>query len=194
MIDSGVHVEPLRGGVLAGDDDVDVMAAAQAVVHDGEQAIGIGRKIDAHDLRLLVDDVVNEAGVLVGEAVVVLAPDVGGEEIIERGDLAPPGEAGGHLQPLGVLVEHRVNDMNKCFVAIEQAVAPGEEVAFEPAFALMLAEHFHDAAFGGEELVGRGGGGLPLPLGHLEDGLQTIGERSRRGRRCGNCVAPDLIW
>ena len=56
--------------------DVDVVPAAQAMIHDRQQAVGVGRQVDAHDLGLLVDDVVDEAGVLVREAVVVLPPDV----------------------------------------------------------------------------------------------------------------------
>ena len=92
MLDSRLQVQPLRRRVLARDDDVDVVAAAQAVVHHREQAIGVRRQIDAHDLGLFINDMVNEAGVLVGKAVVILPPDMGGEEIIERGDLPPPGQ------------------------------------------------------------------------------------------------------
>ena len=80
-------------GLLAGDDDVDVVAAAQAVVGDRQQRVGVGRQVDADDLGLLVDDVVDEAGVLVGEAVVVLPPDVRGQQVVERGDRPPPGDA-----------------------------------------------------------------------------------------------------
>ena len=94
MLDGGVHGQPLRRGVFAGNDDVDVMAAAQAVVHDGQQAVGVGRQIDADDFGLLVDHVVDEAGVLVGEAVVVLAPDMRGEQVVQRSDLPPPRQAG----------------------------------------------------------------------------------------------------
>ena len=79
--------------MLAGDDDVDVVAAAQAVVHHRQQAVRIGRQVDPHDLGLLVDDVVDEARVLVREAVVVLAPDVRGQQVVQRGDLAPPRQA-----------------------------------------------------------------------------------------------------
>ena len=62
-------------GLLAGHDDVDVVAAAQAVVRDREHRVGVRRQVDADDLGLLVDHVVDEARVLMGEAVVVLAPD-----------------------------------------------------------------------------------------------------------------------
>ena len=41
-----------------------------------EQRVGVGRQVDADHLGLLVDHVVDEAGILVAEAVVVLPPDV----------------------------------------------------------------------------------------------------------------------
>ncbi len=90
VLDGGVHRQPLRRRMLAGDHDVDVVTAAQAVVHHRQQAVRIRRQIDAHDLGLLVDHVVDEAGILVREAVVVLPPDVRGEQVVQRGDLAPP--------------------------------------------------------------------------------------------------------
>ena len=95
------------------------MPAAQAVIHDRKQAVGVGRKIDPDDAGFLVDDVIEETGILMREAVVVLLPDMRGEQVIERGDVPPPWQLGGDLQPLGVLVEHRVDDMNECLVAVE---------------------------------------------------------------------------
>ena len=150
-----VHRQPLRRRVLAGDDDVDVVPAPQAVVHHREQGVGVGRQVDADDLGLLVDHVVDEAGVLVGEAVVVLPPDVRGQQDVQRGDRPPPGDVPRDLQPLGVLVEHRVDDVDERLVAVEEAVAAGQQVALEPALALVLAEHLHDAPVGGEVVVGR---------------------------------------
>ena len=52
---------------------------------------------------------VQEAGVLMGEAVVVLLPYVGGQNIVQGGDVVPPGQLAAHLQPLGVLGEHATN-------------------------------------------------------------------------------------
>ena len=72
----GVHVQPLRGRVLAGHHHVHVMAAPQAMVHHREQAVGIGRQVDAHDGSLLVHHVVYKARVLVGEAVMILPPNM----------------------------------------------------------------------------------------------------------------------
>ena len=74
--DRVVHRQVVQRRLLAGDDHVDVVAAAQAVVGDRQERVRVGRQVDADDLRLLVHDVVDEAGVLVREAVVVLAPDV----------------------------------------------------------------------------------------------------------------------
>ena len=83
MLDRGVHREPLRRGMFSRDDDVDVMAAAQAVIHDGEQTVSVRRQIDAHDLGLLIHDVIDESGILMGETVVILTPDVRGEQVIQ---------------------------------------------------------------------------------------------------------------
>ena len=77
-------------GCLPAIDDVDVVAAAQAMIQDREQAVGIRRQIDAHDLGLFVHDVIDETGVLMREAVVILPPDMRGQQIIQRGDLPPP--------------------------------------------------------------------------------------------------------
>jgi len=55
--------------MLASDHDVDVMAAAQAVVHDRQQAVGVRGQIYPHHLGLLVDDVIEETRILVREAV-----------------------------------------------------------------------------------------------------------------------------
>ncbi len=57
-----------------------------------QQAVGVRGQVEAHHVRLLVGHVVQEAGVLVGEAVVVLLPHVGGEDIVQGGDVLPPGQ------------------------------------------------------------------------------------------------------
>ena len=91
VLDRLVHRQPLRRRLLAGDDDIDVVPAAQAVIGDRQQAVGVGRQVDADDLGLLVDDVVDEPGVLMAEAVVVLPPDVARQQVIQRADRPPPG-------------------------------------------------------------------------------------------------------
>ena len=58
------------------------------MVGDPEQRVGVRREINADDVGLLVDDEIDEAGILMAEAVMVLTPDVRGQQIVERGDRA----------------------------------------------------------------------------------------------------------
>ncbi len=95
VLDGGIHVEPLGRGLLPGHDDVHIVAAAQTVIGHREQGVGIGRQIDADDLSFLVDDVIDKAGVLMAEAVVILTPDMGGQQIVQRGNRPPPGDVDG---------------------------------------------------------------------------------------------------
>ena len=87
-----VHGEPLGPGVLGGDQDIDVVPALDAVVKAAEQAVGVRGQVEPHHIRLFIGHMVQETGVLVGEAVVVLLPDVGGKDVVEGGDLLPPGQ------------------------------------------------------------------------------------------------------
>src|ERR1700722_10833484 len=96
---------------------------------------------------------VDKAGILVGKAIVVLPPDVARQEIIERGDGPSPLNFIADLQPLRVLVEHGINDMDKRLVAGEEAVAASQQIAFEPSLALMLAQHLHHPSVGREMVV-----------------------------------------
>ena len=43
-----------------------------------------------------------------------------------------------HLQPFGVLVEHRIDDMDKGLVAAEEAVSACQKITFQPTLALMF--------------------------------------------------------
>ncbi len=105
------------------------------MIGNGQQAVGVRRQIDAHHFRLLVDDMIDEAGILMAEAIVILTPDMAGEQIIERGDRRAPGNILAGLDPFGVLIDHRVDDMGKSFIAVEKPVPSGEQIAFQPALA-----------------------------------------------------------
>ena len=182
-----LHRQPLRRRRLAGHDHVDVVARAQAVVGHREQRVGVRRQVDPHDLGLLVDHVVDEAGVLVGEAVVVLPPHVRGEQIVERGDRPPPRDAPGHLQPLRVLVEHRVDDVDERLVAGEQPVAAGQQVALQPALAQVLGQDLHHPPVRGEVVVAGQRLRVPRPVGDLERRAQPVGGDLVRARTGGSC-------
>ena len=76
-VDDRLLQEVVERRLLAGHDHVHVVAAAQAVVGDREQAVRVRWEVDADDLGLLVDDVIDEARILVGEAVVVRGAERG---------------------------------------------------------------------------------------------------------------------
>jgi len=76
MLDGAFHIEPLERRLLSSNDDVDVVSAAEAMISYRKESVCIRRKIHAYNIRLLVHNVVDEAGILVGEAVMVLSPDV----------------------------------------------------------------------------------------------------------------------
>ena len=72
----GFDIEPLPLRLFAGDDQVDVVPAAKTVIGDREQAVRVGRQINAHDVGFFARNVVDEARILVGEAVMILPPDM----------------------------------------------------------------------------------------------------------------------
>ena len=113
-----------------------------------------------------------------GEAVVVLLPDVRGEEVVQRRDLAPPRQLKRDLQPFRMLAEHGINDADKGLIAVEQAVPAGQQIALEPALALMLAEHrVQHAALRSEKFIVVDFAGVPLPICDLE----YVAEKIRKG-------------
>src|SRR5258708_31954269 len=81
------------------------------------------------------------------ETVVTLTPHQRCYEDVDRGHGRAPVEFLLRLlQPLGVLIEHRIDNVYECFVSGEETVAASKNVAFEPALEGVLAEHLHDTA------------------------------------------------
>ena len=78
-----IHLEPLPLRLFAGDDDVHIVKAAQTVIRDREQTIRIRRQINPHDVGFFVRDMINETGILMRKAIMVLPPCIRGEQIIE---------------------------------------------------------------------------------------------------------------
>ncbi len=170
-----VEGEPVEAGLLPGDDHVDVVTAAQHVIGGGQQSVGVRRHVDPDDLGTLVEDVVDEAGVLVREAVVVLTPDVRGEEVVQRGDGCAPVQPPRRAEPLDVLVDHRVDDMGEGLVRGEQAVPAGEEITLQPALAQVFRQDFHHPAVTGQMFVGRKDLRLPGLSGGLVERAEAVG-------------------
>ena len=140
--------------MLAGHQHVHVVPAADAVIEAGKQAVGVRRKVKAHHVRFLIGNVIQEAGVLMGEAVVILLPYVGGEDQVQGGDGLSPGKLVADLQPFRMLGAHGIHHADERLIAGEEAVASREKIALQPALAHVLAEEgVHHAAVMGQEFI-----------------------------------------
>jgi len=53
------------------------------VVGDEQQRVGVRWQVDAYHVGLLVQHMVDEPGVLVAEPIVLLPPDMAGEQVIQ---------------------------------------------------------------------------------------------------------------
>src|SRR5258706_8254727 len=109
MLDGGLHIEPLPLRLLAGDYDVYVMLAPQAVVSDCKQRVRIRREVNSREFSPFIGDNVEKARVLMGKAVMILPPDVRGKQDIERRDRTSPGNIACYTQPFCVLVKHGID-------------------------------------------------------------------------------------
>ena len=112
------------------------------------------------------------------EPVVVLAPDRGRQQDVlgcDRG--APRHVVLADVQPLGVLVEHGIDDVGEGFIGVEEPVPPGQQVSLQPAEQRVLRQHLHDAPIDGKlTAVGvlRQHVGHPRLLARLVDGLKPV--------------------
>ena len=66
-----INIEPLPLRLLSGDDQIDVVAAAQTMVCHRQQAVCVRWQIDADDIGLLIGDMIDETGILMGKAIVI---------------------------------------------------------------------------------------------------------------------------
>ena len=69
--------------LLVCDDDVDVIAAAQTMVGHGQQRVDVRWQVDAGHPGVLVDHDIEEAGILVGKTIMVMAPYCGCDQQIQ---------------------------------------------------------------------------------------------------------------
>ena len=169
------------GGLLATEDGVDAVGGLVDALGHSEGHIGVGRIVSIHDMRVvgLVEQQVDKTGVLVREAVVVLAPHVARQQNVEAADGSTPRNlALGGLEPFAVLVDHGIDDVDKALVGAPHAGAAGEHVGLEEALALVLGQLLDNLAGTGQQLVVGlvlVKAGIPLLLGHLVGSLQAVG-------------------
>src|SRR4029077_850330 len=82
------------------------------------------------------------------ESVMILPPNCGRNQDIQRCDTGTPRQVIADRKPFGVLVEHRIDDMDKRFVRRNKAVSSCEKVALKHAFDRVLTQHLDDSAIG----------------------------------------------
>src|SRR5208283_3334408 len=148
VLNRGIHIEVLKMQLLVGDDYIYIVFTPEAVIGYRQEAVHIGRKVNPSDGRALVENNVQEAGILVRETVVVLAPNRGCDQEVQRGYFSTPRHVVTDREPLRVLVEHGVNDVNKGFIGGEEAISPGKQIAFEHSLHGVLAEHLDHTSVG----------------------------------------------
>src|SRR5664280_1510405 len=100
------HCKPLRQRMFSCNHYVDIMPAAQAMIKDRQQTIGIRRQISTNNISLLIDNMVEETRILMCESVMILLPYMRSEQKVKRGYLSSPWQLQSYLQPLGMLAEH----------------------------------------------------------------------------------------
>ena len=109
--------------MLGGDQYVDIVTAADTVVEAAQQTVGIRRQVQADNVCLLVGDVIQEAGILMGEAIVILLPYVGGQDQVQGSNALAPGQLAANLQPLSMLCSHRIYYSNKSFITCKESMS-----------------------------------------------------------------------
>ena len=60
---------------------------------------------------------VEETGILMTEPVMILTPNVAGQQVVQRGDWRPPWNVSAGFYPFGMLVNHGVDDVNEGLIA-----------------------------------------------------------------------------
>src|ERR1700733_1970414 len=169
------HVQPLQLGLLPAGDNVDIVAAAQAVIEDAQQTVTVRRIVDTDGIASTCEGVVHKAGGLVAEAVVIISPCMTREQDIQGCDRFAPGIVAALLQPLGMLGQHGIDNLSESLVRGPHAMTAGKQISLKPPFAEMLAQYLHHAAIRSEFIIDRNNLSHRASLCGLEDGVQTIG-------------------
>src|SRR5215471_4107771 len=81
------------------------------------------------------------------------------------------------LEPLCVLVEHRIDNVDESLVTIENAVPAGQQVSLEPSLALVLAQHLHHSTIGCNMIVALDHFARRTAIRRFEHGAPSIRRR-----------------
>ena len=92
MLERGVEVQPLELRLFAARHHIDVVTAAQTMIEDIDQAVGIRRVIDPDNVRPALQYVVDESGGLVAETVVVISPGMAADQNVQGCQGSSPGK------------------------------------------------------------------------------------------------------
>src|SRR5438552_2162886 len=109
------------------------------------------------------------------ETVMVLPPDMRTKQIVETGDGATPRNVTAHLEPLGMLIEHRVDDVDEGLIAREEAMTACEQISFQPTLTLVFRKNFHHPTIRREMIVVWIHFGDVATVCHVEDILPAVG-------------------
>jgi hypothetical protein len=69
--------------LFVGYNNVDIVLTAKAMIHGRKEAVGVGRQVDAYNIRTLIRHNVKKAWILVRESVMILTPYGCCEEDVE---------------------------------------------------------------------------------------------------------------
>ena len=176
MLNSLLHGQPLMAGMLGCNDNVYIVLASDTVIEAGKQTVCIGGKIHTDNICLLVGNMIQETGILMGKSVVVLLPYIGGKDQVQGSDFLSPGKLVTNLQPLCMLSTHGVYNTDECFIGSEEAMTTGKQIAFQPALAHMLGQvGVHNSSVVCQILVLLMIIAVPITLGFLEYLVETVG-------------------
>ncbi|KAG1246468.1 hypothetical protein G6F65_020671 [Rhizopus arrhizus] len=119
------------------------------------------------------------------DPILVLPPDERGDQQVQRRHgRTPVHQVLCLIQPFGMLVEHRVKDVDECLIGGEQAMPTRQHIAFQPAFQCLFTQDFHDAP-GGRQVAAVG-----IAVQHLRHPGLTGGVIDRGQPVAGGFVGP----
>ena len=162
--------------MLGSHNRIHIVLALDAVIKAGQQAVGVGRQIHAYHVCLLICDVIQESGILMGKSVVILLPYIGSQDEVQGRDRLSPGKLIADLQPFRVLCRHGIHDTDKRLVARKETVTSGQKISFQPSLAHMLGEHgIHDTSVSGQAVVAVQKLSVPVAVLCLEYLVEAVG-------------------